>query len=427
MRILVIEITYSGSRRGVHLIRSLLSYGHKIYYLTNVPITKNSNHLFRPKYREDGVVIVEVPNPRKHLPWKGIFPNVIIQLLNTVLFLFAVIKNLKVYSAVNLIIARGMHPFTEPPALLLKKLTGASLYLDVCDPLVEDLDVFTSNRLLIKLGRLAGAMINVAIYALSDGLMTHTRSMVKVIAKYTRKKVVPIYNAVDTSMFRPMEKAVALERLSGLLPVDEVKNKFVILYSGSMGPCQDLGRVLDAAKLLSNEGNIVFLLMGAGQERSMLVKRVKKEDITNVLFWPYVPWELMPYVLNVADACVLVLRNHPMYFLALPKKFFEYVACGKPVIAFCPKGEVTRLVERWGAGVVVDPDDAEGLAEAVRLLSRNRKLVLEMGRNARRMAESLFSLEKIGEQLNNLLKAALAERKKQDKSPKLKLGYTIRR
>ena len=103
-----------------------MACGHKICYLTNVPVTKSSSHLFRPRQREDGVVVIEVPNPRKHLPWKGMFPGVMIQLINTTLFLSAIIKNLKVLKAVDLILARGMHPFTEPPAFLLKKLIGAS-------------------------------------------------------------------------------------------------------------------------------------------------------------------------------------------------------------------------------------------------------------------------------------------------------------
>ena len=50
--------------------------------------------------------------------------------------------------------------------------------------------------------------------------------------------------------------------------------------------------------------------------------------------------------------------------------------------------------------MAVDLDDTEDFAETVRWLSENRELVAEMGRNARRMAEALFSPERIGRQLD---------------------------
>lgn len=409
MKILVMEFTFSGARRGVHIINALRRFGNVIYYLTNVPVSRKPvGELFNLEAVDRDYFLIEVPNPRRHLPWKGVGMRAVIQLINTLLFFVAIVRNLSVLRQVDIIISRGMHPFTEPPAIFLKRVSGATLYLDVCDPLSEAVDVLVSNRVLIFLLKVVGVMVNKTIYAVSDGLMTHTKSMVKIISKYTTKTVHPIYNAVDTETFRPIDKAVAKKALTGVLPVEELEGKFVILYSGLIGPSQDLGRVLDTAKLLSDD--VVFVLIGAGEERDMLERRVREEGIRNVVFWPYVPWKLMPYVVNLADVCLLPLRGHPVYFVALPKKFFEYVACGKPVICFCPRGEATSLVEEWRAGVAVDPDDIEGLAEAVRSLSMNRKLVLEMGRNARRMAESLFSLERIGRQLNSLLEEALAER-----------------
>jgi len=409
MRVLVMEFTYSGSRRGVHLIRALLRYGHEIYHLTNVPITqKLSGPGFEVRRVSDQLLVVEVPNPRTRLPWRGLFMRALIQTINTVLFTVAVIRKFRVLRNADIIMARGMHPFTEPPAFLLKKMTGAKLVLDVCDPLVEELEATFRGKPFFSFFRSVGILAHRLIFSIADAIITHTSLMRRMVAKYTRKEAHPIYNPVDVEMFRPMDKNKALEALAGLLPVEELAGKFVVLYSGAMGPCQDLGRVLDAAKLLPED--VVFVLMGAGEEREMLIKRAREEGLRNVLFWPYAPWHLMPYVINLADACLLPLRATSVFEVALPKKFFEYVACGKPVVVFCPRGEATHLVEEWRAGVAVDPDDIEGLAEAVRWLSENRELAAEMGRNARRMAETLFSPERIGRQLDQLLREVVSSR-----------------
>jgi len=403
------EFTYSGSRRGVHLIRALLRYGHEIYHLTNVPIMqKPSGPGFKVRRVGDRMLVIEVPNPRTRLPWKGLFMRALIQTINTVLFTIAVIRKFKILRNADIIMARGMHPFTEPPAFLLKKMTGAKLVLDVCDPLVEELEATFRGKPLFSFFRSVGILAHRLIFSIADAIITPTSLMKPMIAKYTRKEVHPIYNPIDVDMFHPMDKATAVKALTGFLPIEEIAGKFSVLYSGAMGPCQDLGRVLSAAKLLPE--HIAFVLMGAGEEKDMLMRRVREEGLKNVLFWPYVPWRFMPYVINLVDACLLPLRATSVFEVALPKKFFEYVACGKPVIAFCPRGEATHLVEEWRAGVAVDPDDIEGLAEAVRELSENREPVAEMGRNARRMAETLFSPERIGKQLDQLLREIVSSR-----------------
>jgi len=164
LKILVIESTFSGSGRGVHLIKALRRFGNTIYHLTNVPVSRKPiGNLFDLKIVDQGYFLIEVPNPRKHLPWKGIGMRAVIQLINMLLFFIAIIRNLRVLKQVDIIISRGIHPFTEPPAIFLKKVSNATLYLDVCDPLSEAVDVLTPNRVLIFLMKVVGIMVNKTI------------------------------------------------------------------------------------------------------------------------------------------------------------------------------------------------------------------------------------------------------------------------
>lgn len=49
----------------------------------------------------------------------------------------------------------------------------------------------------------------------------------------------------------------------------------------------------------------------------------------------------------------------------MPSKIFESFAMGIPVLIGVPRGEATMLVEKSGAGIVFEPEDAESLASAI--------------------------------------------------------------
>jgi glycosyltransferase involved in cell wall biosynthesis len=73
-----------------------------------------------------------------------------------------------------------------------------------------------------------------------------------------------------------------------------------------------------------------------------------------------------------ADVGVTLLRdtceNHR---LALPNKLFEYIAAGVPVVASALP-ETERLVNAYGVGWCVSPDDPDALAEALRTALEHR-------------------------------------------------------
>jgi glycosyltransferase involved in cell wall biosynthesis len=51
----------------------------------------------------------------------------------------------------------------------------------------------------------------------------------------------------------------------------------------------------------------------------------------------------------------------------LSGKVFEYIAAERPILAVVPPdGAAAQLIRDTGAGVVVAPDDVDGMAEALR-------------------------------------------------------------
>jgi glycosyltransferase involved in cell wall biosynthesis len=68
------------------------------------------------------------------------------------------------------------------------------------------------------------------------------------------------------------------------------------------------------------------------------------------------------------DVGLVLLRNSPELSTVIPSKMFEAMATARPILFAGPGGAGSAIVERHGAGVVVDDGRAESLAAAARLL-----------------------------------------------------------
>ena len=157
MKVVLIDFAFTRSKRGAHLTRALLSKGHTVCYIINAPIYGGR----RKRPVRGKLSVIEVPNPRKLLPWKGILPRLIIQLLNSFLFLLTIIRRLRELRDADLVITGDMHPFVDLPALFLKKVGRALLVMDIRDSVVEDLALFIPNKLLLSLASSVGLKLMV--------------------------------------------------------------------------------------------------------------------------------------------------------------------------------------------------------------------------------------------------------------------------
>ena len=67
---------------------------------------------------------------------------------------------------------------------------------------------------------------------------------------------------------------------------DLLNNKFNVMYTGTIRPVNNVGNLLDAAKIISEKGyeQIQFLIYGDGMQRKQLEERIIDEKIRNVTF-----------------------------------------------------------------------------------------------------------------------------------------------
>ena len=235
-----------------------------------------------------------------------------------------------------------------------------------------------SSRRLIKLTE----ALERFVYARADGLIGVTQGICDALVQkgVPANKVVHIPNGTDTDCFHP--DPAAGEAARAALGLD---GKFVLMYAGTMGLAQGLAVVLDAAGLLRDQPDIQFVLIGNGVEKPSLVQKAQRDHLTNVSFLDPKPRERVPDMLNAADAVLVTLRKRDIFAGALPSKTAEAMACGKPIIMTI-MGEAAELLERAGAGIAVEPERPQALAEAVMKMKAQPELAAEMGRSGRNFA-----------------------------------------
>jgi glycosyltransferase involved in cell wall biosynthesis len=127
-------------------------------------------------------------------------------------------------------------------------------------------------------------------------------------------------SGVDFDLFKP-------------LPSTEESSKFRLMYHGKVDYHRGIHNIIKAMGILDRK-DIELILLGAVDEMSELKRLAERLDLADrVLFHQSVPYEEVPDWINRVDAGVLPFPEWPPWNTCSPIKLFEYLACGKPVVA----------------------------------------------------------------------------------------------
>jgi len=140
---------------------------------------------------------------------------------------------------------------------------------------------------------------------------------------------------------------------------------FTVLFAGTMGLAQGLDAVLDAARICARSvPKARFVFVGGGVDRERLERRAREMRLTNVIFLARRPIDLMGPTFRGADACLIHLKDDPLFRITIPSKTQTYLAAGRPVVA-AVRGDAADLITRAHAGVLAEPESPTSIAEAV--------------------------------------------------------------
>jgi glycosyltransferase involved in cell wall biosynthesis len=171
-----------------------------------------------------------------------------------------------------------------------------------------------------------------------------------------------------------------------------------LVYAGSIRKVNNLGLLLDAAKIIQDyDQKIRFIIYGSGDEKEMLEQRCKDEGISNVIFKGRVEKKMIPSILKRSYANIL--HN---YSTSLDKygqsqnKFFEYLAAGRAIIQTYTTGY--SILEKYNCGLSAVKQNPEKIAEIILEVCKDNEKAEQMGENAR-MVSYEFDFTKLTNKL----------------------------
>ncbi|MFO7889760.1 MAG: glycosyltransferase family 4 protein [bacterium] len=372
-----------GGTRHFEFGRYLVKKGHRISvvtsktsYLTGKRISNSEGFLHRQRIQ--GLEICRIATAA------GLHKNFITRIIS--FFSFTITAVIASLSVKNIDVVMGTSPpiFQALSAWFIAEIRKKPFLLEIRDLWPEfavDMGVL-KNPILIQLSR----SLERFLYNRADHLLVNSPAYQDYLIDrgIRESRISFISNGVDPEMF------TSDKHVSHMRKTLDLNNKFIVTYTGALGPANDIYTILRAAKIINNNQDITFLLIGDGKERKNLENYVHRNKLSNVMFTSTKPKNKIREYLLASDVCIATLMNIPMFITTYPNKVFDYMAAGKPTILGID-GVIRDVIEQSKGGIFVSPGDQEAITEAVLHLYNDRDLAKEMGENAREYVKKYFN------------------------------------
>lgn len=168
-------------------------------------------------------------------------------------------------------------------------------------------------------------------------------------------------------------------------------DKKVIVYVGAHGVANHLIQVIETAELIKDElPEVLFLLVGDGMQKPMLMEETKKRNLQNVRFNDPVPkTEVFKYIL-ASDFGSSVLKKVDTFKTIYSNKTFDYMACKRPIFMVID-GVSRELVEEAKCGIYVEPEAPKDYAAKIKqYLNLSDRELQQQGQSGYQFAKANF-------------------------------------
>lgn len=171
---------------------------------------------------------------------------------------------------------------------------------------------------------------------------------------------------------------------------------FRVIYYGTFIRNHGVEYIVEAARLLADDPDIQFELIGEGPERAKAQEIANRYHLGNITF---VEWlekaELVKRVAQ-ADICLGAFGTTPQSLMTVQNKIYEGLAMARPVIT----GDSPAVHEMLKHGehlYLCERNNPQALAEAIRILKGDLDLCRRLGQNGYHIFYEKFAVNHVGQ------------------------------
>ena len=219
----------------------------------------------------------------------------------------------------------------------------------------------------------------------------------------TPDRLIPSPHYVDNNYFSDRADAMRSERVNLRKAWSVPENSFCFLFAGKL---QDKKRPLDVVAALrvlqtttSNRSTPIHLLIvGTGHLEQVCRQQSRQFDLP-VSFTGFLNQSEIPTAYAVSDCLVLPSDHGETWGLVVN----EAMACGLPAIVSDLVGCAEDLVFNGSTGMVFPFGDINSLADCMASMASDPSIAMGMGRNARDLVHSSFTIDKAAQGIKQAL------------------------
>lgn len=270
-------------------------------------------------------------------------------------------------------------------ALFLKKIFKIPFIFDIASTLRDELieSGFSNSKSFITK---IGSYLDKKLPQKADFNITVSQKVFERLKKEGLEKIKLIPDTIDLNFFKP----AAFKK-----PADRI----FIGYQGSLSNIQNVNLILKISKEIIQKNSQIFFKIGSSEDLKKLSQKIKKENLFKKIVLEKIDFPKTPFFINSCDIMVIPRK----LFFGTPLKLLNFLACGKPVIAF--KDVVENLTKE---DIVVKVKNETDFQKAILKLASDESLRKIYAKKARNFALKKFNRQRQYQKLISVYKKVLS-------------------
>jgi glycosyltransferase involved in cell wall biosynthesis len=215
------------------------------------------------------------------------------------------------------------------------------------------------------------------------GTMPNLVKHLKTISPENAHKVHSVPMGYDTKYFDGINSEEVKNNLDNFFSENNLNDKFVAGYAGTIGKANCVDQIILAAKNLTNT-NIAFVIIGDGPDKETLVNLSKELNLKNVFFHDKIDRKKMIQFLSKCDVLLNPwLAGESLYQYGVsPNKWIDYMYSAKPIIVTYDGYQ--SIINEANCGFFIQANNPELLANKILEVSKmTSEKLKEIGDNGK--------------------------------------------
>jgi glycosyltransferase involved in cell wall biosynthesis len=376
----------SGGTRSFDLANGLLAFGHHIEVITSSSDIHFKTEKRWTKVEKNGLIIHYV-----YLPYAN---NMTYFQRSIAFFQFIWFSTLKLLSLKSDLVLATSTPLTIGIPAIIKKWVHKTPFI------FEVRDVWPEA--VIAVGAIKNKTIQKILFCMESIIYKNASAIVPLSSdmkasillrypKLARKPIQVIENISEINRFQNgyRKKVSVLKEKIGFKP------RFTILYAGTFGYVNGIKYVIDLAhKLVNQDSSIVFILIGEGVEKNIILSKAKEKGVLNknVFILDSVSKEDLPQLYFECDMGSSFVIPVKELWANSANKFFDTLAAGRPILINY-EGWQKEVIIKENIGYVLPVDISHDEVQKFLLYSHQTSLIKEQADNALNTGKKNYSLD----------------------------------